>query len=111
MLLPCPAGPSGTPAVTRSTRSAGRRVAVEHLLDDRPRPPGGAAVVLDELPGVDVRSVPAGAGDPDQLRTRARQLVAGPAADQEDRVAGTGGELPGGLQRLGLLVVQQVVIA
>src|SRR5919107_3295594 len=86
--LPCPAGPPRTPALTRTRSSSRRRLAVEDLLDHGPRPPGRAAVVLDELTGVGVRPVAAGAGHADQLRAGAGQLVARPAADPEEPIAG-----------------------
>src|SRR5215204_2954081 len=81
--LPCPARPPHTHPLTR-WGSAGRRLPVEHLVDDRPRVPGDAPVVVEELAGVHVGSVAAGPGDAHQLEPRSRQLVAGPAAHQED---------------------------
>src|SRR5215212_11754180 len=86
--------------------SAGGRLAVEDVLDDRAGMPGGPLVVVEELAGVHVGAVAAGAGDTRQLQPRPRQLVARPAAHQEDRVTGAGGQLPGRRERLELIGVQ-----
>src|SRR4051794_22437869 len=47
--------------------SAGGRHPVENLLDHRAGVPGGAPVVIEELPGVQVGAVTARAGDAGQL--------------------------------------------
>src|SRR3954452_18698287 len=91
--------------------SPARRSPVEEVLDDRARAPGRATVVVEELPRVAVRAVAAGPGDARQLQAWARQLVAGPAAHQEDGVARAGGHLPRRSQRLGLLALQQPGVA
>src|SRR5688572_30643203 len=82
--------------------SARRRPAVEDVVDHRPRVAGDAAVVVQELAGVLIGPVAAGAGDADQLEARPGQLVARPAPHQEDRVPGPRGQLPRRAQRVEL---------
>src|ERR687889_2927174 len=96
----CPAPGTGTPG------SPGR-LSVEDLLDDAAGVPGGAPVVVEELPGVDAGAVAAGPRDAGQLEPGPRQLVTGPAADEEDGVARAAGQLPRVVQRPGLLRGEQ----
>src|SRR3954449_2834304 len=76
---------------------------VEDLVDDGAGVPGRAPVVVDELAGVHVRTVAAGPRHAGQLQPGSRQLVAGAPAHEEDRVAGTAGQLPRRPQRARLL--------
>src|SRR3954468_13390931 len=101
---------SGAAKAAGTYISASGRLSVEDLLDDAAGVPGGAPVVVDELAGVQVRSVAARPRDTGQLQPGTRQLVAGPATDQEDRVARPGGQLPGGLQRVALLGGEQATL-
>ena len=79
--------------------SGGDGLAVEDGLDDRACVPGGALVVVEELPGILIGAVAAGPGDTRQLQAGPRQLVAGAPAHQEDRVARAGGQFPGRAER------------
>src|SRR3954449_9766941 len=95
----------------RPRGSARGRSAVEDLLDDGAGVPGGAPVVVQEPAGVQVGAVAAGAGDAGELDPRPGQLVARPAAHQEDPVARPRGQLPGAPQRLDLAGVQKTLVA
>src|SRR3954471_17057201 len=101
---------SGAAKAAGTDISASCRSSVEHLLDDGAGVPGGAPVVVDELAGVRVRAVAAGPRDAGQLQPGTRQLVAGPAPHQEDRVARPAGQLPRGLQRMGLPGGEQALL-
>jgi hypothetical protein len=91
-----PAHPAGHPAGCR--RTPARRPSARA---------GWCAVLVEELPGVDVGAGAAGPGDAGQLQPGPGQLVAGPAADEEDGVAGAAGQLPRLAQRVGRRRLEQ----